>query len=718
MKFPNVAKLHILSVFKFLPPTLHFIQLRNYQLQMISTSSVLPKLNFKLGAEEILLECRKSIKNMREEYNRIGSIKLEECNFEKCMRPWSLAEAKFTTELASYNFPQYVSAVPEIRDASVEATRLIDEFNIEISMREDLFKVARAVSELNEKLESEETRFLEKVLLEFKHNGLFLEDESARAALKVKRQRLADLCTDFSKIMNDDATELVFTAEELEGATKDFLGSLAREGDKFRVNMKYPDLFGVLRNVKNESVRKLMDETNGRKCEANRAIFIEALKLRQECAQILGYANHAQFRLEDKMAKSPEKVQVFLKELREKLTPFAEKEVAKLRALKAEDLGKNLEDVKLSSWDYQYYTKILLEREYSLDEELVREYFSLSNVIDEMLKIFEEVLGLKFKQVEGAFEKKLVWHEDVTLWEVWNSEESLKTFSGDSKFVGHFYLDLFPRPGKYTHAACWDLQPGYELGANGGERQYPVAGMVANFTKPTGEKPSLLKHDEVVTLFHELGHAMHDMCANVRLSRFHGTSVEGDFVEAPSQMLENWCWNEKILKRLSRHYLRSEESLPNDLITSLVKTKTLNAGILNLRQIFFATWDLIIHGDSSGKYFNEIGPVDYEYEKMRQEITLIGQSQGVWPAASFGHMMGGYDSGYYGYLWSQVFSADMFYTVFEKELINGNPELPGLKYRKCILRVGGSRDGMDSLVEFLGREPIPEPFLKSLGLKE
>lgn len=681
--------------------------------RMTSTSTVLPKLNFKLSAEDLLKECRASIDAMRSEYDRIGAIPLAECRFETVMRPWTLAESRFTTQIASFNFPQYVSPSAEIRDASVEATRLIDEFSIETSMREDLFKVAKTVSEKKEQLPAEEARFLAKVLLEFKHNGLFLESEADRAALKAKRQKLADLCTDFSKTMNDDATELLFTAEDLDGATPDFLASLQRDGDKYRVSMKYPDLFGVLRNVKKESVRRLMDETNGRKCEANRAVLAEALKLRQECAQILGYTDHAQFRLEDKMAKSPAAVRTFLDDLRNKLTPFAQKEIAKLRALKAEDLGKTLEEVELRSWDYQFYTRILLEREYALNEELVREYFSLTRVIAEMLKIFEQVLGLKFRQVPDAFQRGLVWHEDVTLWEVWNSPEALAAFPEDSEFVGHFYLDLFPRPGKYTHAACWDLQPGNVL-YDGKTRQFPVAGMVANFTKPTGEKPSLLKHDEVVTLFHELGHAMHDMCARVRLSRFHGTSVEGDFVEAPSQMLENWCWNEEMLVRLSSHYLRSQEHLPADLVSALVRTKNLNAGLLNLRQIFFATWDLVIHGDATGRFY-PVGAVDSEYERLRQEIALIPQPQNVWPAASFGHMMGGYDAGYYGYMWSQVFSADMFYTVFAPKL-TADPLGPGLKYRKSILRVGGSRDGMDSLVEFLGREPIPEPFLKSLGL--
>lgn len=282
-------------------------------------------------------------------------------------------------------------------------------------------------------------------------------------------------------------------------------------------------------------------------------------------------------------------------------------------------------------------------------------------------------------------------------------------------FVGHFYLDLHPRSGKYTHAACWDLQPGYTM-LPSGERQHPVAAMVANFTPPTGQKPSLLKHDEVVTLFHELGHAMHDMCAHVQVSRFHGTSVEYDFVEAPSQMLENWCWQEAELTRLSSHYLRPEERLPTALIRSLIATKNLNAGLMNCRQLFFGLWDLHIHSQSSHSSQASLtaDDIDRAYEQMRREIALIPQPVGVWPAASFGHMMGGYDAGYYGYMWSQVFSADMFYSRFLSSL--AEPAAVGAAYRKEILAPGGSRDASVSLKAFLQREPQQESFLRSLGL--
>lgn len=308
---------------------------------MTAATEILPKLDFTLDAESILARCRESIEKCRAAYDAIGKLPVEQCNLESVLVPWSQAEAVFTTETASFSFPQYVSTDAQIREASIEATKLIDEFGIETGMREDLFRAAKAID--NDQLPvGEFKRFHERLLREFRHNGLFLETAEQRALLKEKRQRLADLCTEFSRNMNEDSTELLFSPEELEGATQDFLASLKKcpETGKYRVSMKYPDLFGVLRNVHSERVRQLMDTTNGRKCEQNRALLAEAVKLRCECAALLGYPDHASFRLENKMAKEPAKVTQFLRDLQAKLTPFAQTELAKLTELKRAETSK------------------------------------------------------------------------------------------------------------------------------------------------------------------------------------------------------------------------------------------------------------------------------------------------------------------------------------------------------------------------------------------
>lgn len=274
-----------------------------------------------------------------------------------------------------------------------------------------------------------------------------------------------------------------------------------------------------------------------------------------------------------------------------------------------------------------------------------------------------------------------------------------------NQFMGHFYLDLHPRDGKYGHAAEFDIQKG--CNTNSG-RQYPAAAMVANFTKPTDTKPSLLKFNEVETYFHEFGHVMHELCTISKYYRFSGTSVERDFVEAPSQMLENWCYEPVVLARLSGHYEDLSKPLPDDLREKLIKAKYANEALKNRRQLHFGTFDMTVHTLS--------GPVDTAqlWTKFMTEIALTPNQPGTNGAAGFGHIMGGYSAGYYGYLWSKVYSSDMF-TRFKKEGVL-NPKA-GRDYRNYILAPGGTRDAMDCIKQFLGRDPNEEAFLEEIGAK-
>lgn len=670
----------------------------------LNNMKILPKLNFNLKPDELLNLTRIVIEGCVKELDRVGAIPIPQCTFKSVIWPLSQLETTVRTELSAATFLQWVAPEEAVRNASVEATKLLDKYSIDKETREDLFNVIRAVADNPTEmtsLDGESRRLVEKMLLEFKQSGSYLPKEK-RNLLKEKRKRLAELAVEYGKNMNEDRTELLLSKEELEGCPDDFLEGLERRDDKYVLTMKYPDVYGVLKSAKREDTRRRMDISFNSKCSINAPILEEAVQLRYECAKLLGYANHAEFQLEDRLAKTPKAVLGFEADLRKRLTPLAERELIKLRGKKKAEVGQ--EDI--FSWDYHYFSRQILEEEYSIDIEKLKEFFSLDVVMAEMLKIYEEVLGIKFTELPNG----PVWHPDVRMYEVSDSQSMT--------LVGHIYLDLFPREGKYTHAACWDVQPGCitELG-NDTSRQYPVAAMVANFSKPTAGKPSLLKHDEVVTLFHELGHAMHDMCAKVSYSRFHGTSVETDFVEAPSQMLENWCWDEKMLRRLAKHYKNADETLSDEIIKQLVRAKNFNAGLLNLRQVFFGMFDMTIHSIQAPikeALHNE--SIDTLYARLRREISLIPLPENVTPASSFGHMMGGYDAGYYGYLWSQVFSADMFYTRFKKEGLQNSTV--GMDYRNKVLGPGGSRDGMESLVDFLGRKPTSDAFMKSLGIEE
>ncbi|OMH81869.1 Thimet oligopeptidase [Zancudomyces culisetae] len=540
----------------------------------------------------------------------------------------------------------------------------------------------------------------------YKRVGMQLE-KSERDKLKEIKKRLSELSIDFQENIIKDDGVIWFSKNELEGLPDDFFEGRTQKEDKedgqvkYEVTTKYPDLFPVLRMAKNGETRRRLQVFEAQRCKENVKILEEAVELRFEAAKILGYKSHADFVLENKMAKTVANVEKFEKELRELLEPIAAKELEDMLELKRKDegaKGANVDDC-IYVWDFRYYLRLLKEKLYNVDEEKIKEYFAMENVVSGILSIYQEMLGLKFIQVDNSSG----WHKDAQLFEVYNSE--------DKSFVGHFWMDMHPREGKYTHAACWSLRPGFERAD--GSRQYPVSAIVANLSKPTPTRPSLLKHDELVTFFHEFGHLMHNICSQTKWSRFHGVEVERDFVEAPSQMLENWCWEPEVLQTFAKHY-ETNEPIPAEVVTKLVNAKNLGAGLLNLRQIFFGLFDLQLHSLTSSPKVNPIDIVKL-YNDLRLQISNVhsGEEE-TWQVATFGHIMGGYDSGYYGYLWSEVFSADMFYSRFKVEGLKNKKT--GYDYKNLVLGPGGSKDGMDILIDFLGREPNNVSFLKSIGI--
>lgn len=301
------------------------------------------------------------------------------------------------------------------------------------------------------------------------------------------------------------------------------------------------------------------------------------------------------------MARDSEKIKSFLADIRSRVGDGGKKENERLRLLKKADYEeRGLDfDGEIYAWDVPYYSRILKEKEYSINENEVSEYFPMWNTFLGMLGIFEKLFGLKFVELDEAAKarlsptgnaKDIVWHEDVVVYSVWNDE----TQGGD--FAGYLYLDLHPRDNKYSHNANFSLEPGYTKAD--GTRNHPVTALVCNFSPPTQGRPALLKHSEAVTLFHELGHGIHDLVAKTEYSYTHGTQVMWDFVEAPSQMLENWCWTPDVLQSLSSHW-KTKEKISDDLIAKLMKTKSLNESIATLSQIVIGTFDMQVHSPES-----------------------------------------------------------------------------------------------------------------------
>lgn len=321
------------------------------------------------------------------------------------------------------------------------------------------------------------------------------------------------------------------------------------------------------------------------------------------------------------MAKLPETVNTFLSDLRTKLAPGGVKEQAHLLELKKKDEeSRGLKfDGNFYLWDNRFYDRMMVEQEYNIDEVKISEYFPLQSTVQGMLGIFEKLFGLVFVELDRDERQRLsptgkaediTWHEDVIVFSVWDDASE-----GDG-FVGYLYLDLHPRQGKYGHAANFSLQPGYLQ--KDGSRRFSATALVCNFSKPTEKKPSLLKHDEVVTLFHELGHGIHDLSGRCKYSRFHGTSTVRDFVEAPSQMLENWCWTSSQLRSLSNHY-KTGSKIPDDLIEKLISTKHVNDALFNLRQLHFGIFDMTVHSPASHEELEKLDASQL-YNDLRAQI--------------------------------------------------------------------------------------------------
>lgn len=657
-------------------------------------------------ADQILSITHQAIKSSKELLDRIGSTPTEQCSFESVVLP--LADNDLITSAVDVlTFYQYVSPDEGLRNAAVEADKLIQQYDLEVGSRLDIYNVLLAAqknSDVNS-LDDESKRLIEKFLIDRTQNGLHLPQES-RTKFNELKSKINNLAIDFQKNLNEETGRIWFSVEELKGVPEDIVsGFEKREDGKLAMTFKTPDFVPVIQYAILPETRRRASLGYDSKAAVNIPILEEIIALRQQACEALGKSNWATHALETKMAKHPETVNNFLSDLRARITPVAQKEREELLKLKAEEvkeLGLDADPSKFYIWDYRYYDRLYTEKTLDLNAELVKEYFPVSVVVQVILETYQSLLSVKFFQIKEA----QIWHPDASQWAVWDSDAVANgNFKNGEGFLGYLHLDLEPRPNKYGHAAVWGLVPGYEK--KDGTRNYPVAAMVANLAKGTAQKPALLTHDSVVTFFHEMGHVFHQLCSKTKYSRFHGTSVARDFVEAPSQMLENWCWTESQLVRMSQHYERKTENLPAELIEKIINSRDVNSGLSNLRQIFFGMYDMFVHTNSTAKQ-----NLTKLWCKMRDEISLLDSHDDKAPGQSgFGHIVGGYDAGYYGYLYSQVFSADMYESVFSKDPMS---QRSGTKYRDEILRPGGSRDEMISLTKFLGRPPNNLAFMKRL----
>ncbi|KAH6884602.1 metallopeptidase MepB [Thelonectria olida] len=700
--------------------------------ERLQTSTQPPPV-FTGSPSSILEDTKRLIKQSREVQRQIlENVKPEAATFANVLLP--LAQSENATALESHILVFYrsASADPELREASREAQNLLDEAAVDTAMNDSLFKLVHAVLEKHEPLDPESLHLLKKRYKSHVKNGLKLPLGPLRDRFKTIQGRLSQLATDFRENVAE-AGGLWFNREELDGvpesASSRFEQGQEDNPGKVRVTFRPPDFYPVMRYANREQTRRHLFLAENNKCNRNIPVFREAVILRDEAARLLGYANHAALRIEDKMAKTPETVDAFLKDLQSRLFEGGRQELVKLKELKKKDLQSRGEtfDGRFYVWDTSYYHRLMLEEQYAVDHQKIAEYFPVQTTIAGMFEIVQHLFGLQISQLH--VDERHTWHPDVEMFSVWNNQQL------GGKFLGYLYLDLFSHDGKIANAANFNLVPGFVR--EGGTRQCPATALVCNFPKPSPESPTLLRHDEVVILFHELGHAIHDLVSKVTYACFHGTEVAVDFGEAPSQMLEYWCWIPSQLKGLSKHFSslseeyltfwrenniekqRPPELIPDHLVDSLVQAKHVNEAVSQLSQISLGVFDMAVHEPESHATIERMD-ISATFNKIRRDILPMDgpETQGLgdeWghPQTRLTHLMGEYDAGYYGYLFSKVYAADMFFTVFGE-----NPMDPeeGIRYRYGILEKGGSQDEMKTLVDFLGRRPGTQPFHEELGL--
>ena len=614
-----------------------------------------------------------------------------ERTFENTLRPLDRIADILDHATTEYTFMGYVHPEKDVRSAAKEAEEKLAKWGSDIYFRDDLNTAVQEYAATPEasSLAGEHGRLLEFTLRDLRRAGHEL-DQRARERVKEMTQRGIELGVRFQQNIDEWDAWILCTREDLEGLPDAYVDGLSVDEDtgKLKVTIAYPEMIPFLENSPRRDLReRLRFEFNSIAIEENRKLLEEALELRQETAEAFGLPTWAHHRLETRMAKRPERVEQMYEELREPLTEAAKNEIARVSELLETDTG----DPVVQVWDWSYYDTLQRKTDYGVDNFEVAKYLPLPQVLEGMFQLTSEMFGITFTEITD-FDS---WHPDVQMFAINEAD------TGEE--LSRFYLDLFPREGKFGHAAEFPLIRSRVL--EDGSFQSPLCAMVANFTKPTKDSPSLLQHSEVETLFHEFGHVLHQNLGRTDLATFSGTQVERDFVEAPSQIMQHWVWLPDVLQRFARHY-ETGEPIPDELVSQLVAARNLNKAMFQLRQMCYGWWDQQIHA----------GP-DRDLDAIYAEgskITMLPPHEGTFSLASFGHIMGGYDASYYGYMWAEVFGDDMF-SVFEERGVT-NPKV-GKAYREAVLSKGGSLDADQMLVDFLGREPNNQAFLRKLGIE-
>lgn len=634
------------------------------------------------------------IKTSEKEINAIVD-NMDEPNFENVIE--ALAFSGEQLEIVSAIFFNLNSAETndEIQKIAQEVSPILTEYSARISQNEKLFGKIKTI--YNEKhkynLNEEQQMLLTETYKGFVRSGALLNEsekekfknisvELSSKSLQFGQNVLAETNSYFKHIVNE---------KDLIGIPAAILEQYREEAkernlDGFVVTLQYPSFLPLMTYAENRELRKELALANGKKSFNNNEfdnqnLIKEIINLKKEKAELLGYKTYADYVLEERMAKEPAKVKTFLNELLEKAKPYAEKEIDELKILAKADGTDDME-----SYDHTFYAEKLRKQKFDIDDEELKPYFQLEKVQAAVFGLAEKLFGLNF--IETIEIQK--YSDEVKTYEIFENGE----------FKALLYADYFPRKGKRAGAWMTSFKNQY---TREGENHRPHISVVCNFSKPTADTPSLLTFQEVTTLFHEFGHALHGVLANTIYPNLSGTSVKWDFVELPSQFLENFCYEPEFLKTFAKHY-QTGEILPDEKIQKISDSKNFMEGYQTMRQIGFGLLDIAFHSESE-----KVGDVKtFEVEETKATNLYPGNPETMM-STSFSHIFqGGYSAGYYSYKWAEVLDADAFQYFKENGIFN--PEIAA-KY-KVLLSSGGTKDPMELYKNFRGSEPKVESLLK------
>ncbi|MBP6074006.1 MAG: M3 family metallopeptidase [Flavobacterium sp.] len=643
----------------------------------------------------------KTIEIARNEINAIA-INTAAPTFENTIEALDFAGAALDRLSSIFFNLNSAETCDEMQKIAQEVSPLLTEFSNDVALNEDLFKRIKAVYDQKELLQltTEQATLLDKKFKGFSRNGALLNEEDKIKLREIDTELAKRKLTYGENVLAETNTyQLHITHEaDLKGlpdGAKEMAASLAKskELEGWIFTLDFPSYLPFVTYVDNRELRKEIAIAAGKKSFQdnefdNKENVKRIVELRHKRANLLGYESHSHFVLEERMAQNPNNVQSFLNDLLEKAKPAAIKEFGQLTAF-----AKELDGIdQLEKWDGAYYSEKLKQKLFRLDDEVLKPYFQLENVLNGAFTIAEKLFGITFKEVFDID----TYHKDVQTFEVLDFEGNL---------VAVFYSDFFPRKGKRNGAWMTSFKPQY---IKDGINERPHVSIVCNFTPPTETKPSLLTFSEVTTLFHEFGHALHGMLANTTYPSLSGTSVYWDFVELPSQVMENWCYEPEALALFAKHY-ETGEIIPQEYVEKIKESASFLEGMATLRQLSFGILDMAYHAKSQ-----TVDAVKSFEKQAMASTSLYPDVAENCMSTSFSHIFqGGYSSGYYSYKWAEVLDADAFAYFQEKGIFN---QEVATKFKDNVLSKGGTELPMELYKKFRGQEPKVEALLKRAGL--